>query len=197
MLKAIKKSSNKLNTLNLSLISLLAGLISIQFSYFDPALQFLVTSSVMIITFSPFLYLNFNRRRFNLLLTSSTLFLIFLIGLNNFKSILVIFTGLSIFRIPACRKKLKKYFEAFQAHLADFAATFAALPAYQEANPFLQRLISYIGKLPALLTVKIGLILLILYFVKHEFEGEDEVMMLNIVTVLGLSMAARNFLLLI
>lgn len=197
MLTSVKKFSEEISRLNLTLLSILAALISVNLTQFQPYLQFILTLSLVFMLLTPFFLVNGALKELNKIFPILALCLILLISIDSLISLLTVFFIISIFRVPYISDKSEKYFGAFQAHLADTIATLAALSSLEEANPLLKILIDNIGRFPALIGFKLGLIGVILYLVNRNFDGENELFILKTITVLGLSMASRNIFLLI
>jgi hypothetical protein len=189
----IKRFSGNATDLNLVLLSLTAAVLSLQLTFLPPLGQFIATSTVLIAEVMFLIHLLADTDYFSTCLNIIHVAAVLVLSSTGVFELFAVFSILSIFLESG---KDSMYLKAFNAHLADAAATFIAVPALKESNPVMGVLIKNIGILPAILISKIGLISLALAYAYRNLD-HSEAFFLKTVAVLGFSMAARNFILIL
>jgi hypothetical protein len=176
------------------LFSMMAAAVSIRLSFLSPVFQFLSVSIVLVllvVSLASFM----SYRYVNQVVSSLSLLSVLYFTNSSLIAVSAVFLILSAFQTSVISGITGRYFLAIGAHLADiFSTVVSTTGSLEEANPFVSSLISYMG-LSALFLVKIVFVGGVLVYTSREFDGENEELVLAAITVLGLSMAARNFLL--
>lgn len=198
MLSQVKKLSEGLNRFNIVLLSLLAGLLSTKFQQYGSLIQFLAVSTVILAILVVIDFLFNDSRHIESLLALSFISLLFLTGYRGVIISAVALSIISIFYIPLPFSKINsRYLTAFLAHIGDLVTTYVAVPGRGEANPFMVQIIDFVGLLPALVIMKLGVISIVLMYSYNQINGFQEEVLIKSITVLGLAVTARNIILLL
>jgi hypothetical protein len=193
---AIKRFTQESTDFHLIMVSLVAAVISLRTSSLAPALQF--ASAAFIVAADVLLFSYFQGKSpYKPVFSSIQILSIYLISSSHLE-LIVSFAIISIFLVPLKTFQSSLYPKAFLFHITDAISTYISLfESGEEANILLAYLIQEIGALPALISSKIFLVGLPLYFAQRNF-GEDGRKVFGIaVLILGASLTIRNLILFI
>jgi uncharacterized membrane protein len=187
------KFSEKAGVFNLFLTSILASTVSLITPY-SAFIQFISSAMFVALLIASFNALS-NRDeedKFKIL----QLLLIAALSISIIEVIPVFAILVTIYIVYSTFLSGRSYLMAFFSHILDFLTTRLALPEFEESNLFMSVLMSLVGVDFALVIMKVFLIAVLLLYSSKKLEGKEESLFVNGVTVIGLSMAARNAILL-
>jgi hypothetical protein len=189
---AVKRFSQDSTNLQTVLLSMLAAALSLQLTSLNPLTQFLVVSAAISSLTLLFFHL-YEKKHFRevfIIVNASGVIL-----LTETPGNLAVFSILSLLILPA-RNLKGLYASAFLAHLGDAMTTIVSIKDFSgESNPFMRFFMERVGVLPALLSSKALLVGLPLLFGYLNFKGDERRLFGKTVLIIGLSLAARNLLL--
>jgi hypothetical protein len=187
----IKRFTVRIDRLQLVLVSLAAGLISVRLSFLSPYLQFAATAVIMTALISPTMFFK-DRSRMEKCLILTQILASLILSLGSIYRFAAVFGVLSVVIAPFSLKKIQIALAAFASHLMEAFFTLLALSGLKEANPVMAFAINQVGAGYALIVSKFLLIGLPLIYGYRELDDDDFRLFTMMVLVLGLSLAARN-----
>lgn len=191
----IKRFLQDLSLTEISVLALTAGTISVQLMEYSTQFQFLA-SSILVLAEAATIYKV--QEMTDISSYNIAIPVLIVSSYNLISQILAAIFFVGIILLPILILKDTKLFGAgLLAHLADVLSTIMALGDFTEANPITRMLIIRLGDIQGLIISKILFILLPMIWTSRSLGKTDRVIFYNFVFGIGISMAFRNFIIIL